>query len=58
MYLDDNRDSDYLLFLRGLPHGNALDLLSNNISSFFIKLSSPHGLPVVEHFLKFLVNNK
>ncbi len=49
------RDSDYLLDLRGLPHGKALSLLPNNFSSLFKNLSLPHGLPVIEHFLIFSI---
>ena len=53
-----NRDSDYFMVfsvLRGRPHGKALNLLPNNFSSLFIKLSSPHGLPVIEHFFMFFI---
>lgn len=32
----NNRDSAYLLVLRGLPHGSALSLLPNNFSSFLL----------------------
>ena len=54
----ENRDSDYFMVfsvLRGCPHGKALNLLPNNFSSLFIKLSSPHGLPVIEHFFMFFI---
>ena len=41
--------------LRGIPHDSVLNLLPSNFSSLFAKLLLPHGLPVIEHFLWFLM---